>query len=287
MEVKQCRLCGHATLRHLYTANQQQILRCTTCHFVQVADKPSQEALSVIYERSYFQHSKYRDKATLEHEFMRRLELVRRYVPAGAGHRLLEVGCASGEFIQAAKSDYQMYGFDLSDFAAEQARQRNPEIADQIWSGRLEDQLSHEMHFDAVLVWDTIEHIWDPISSARQLLDYVKPEGYVFISTPAIDTLTGRLMGRFWYFMTPPEHLSFYSRQSLKWLFEKILNTNIIENQRMGKWANVSFILYKIRRVAPFLMPEWFIRLFEKQYLGKLAIYVPVNDIQYVVIQKR
>jgi len=53
------------------------------------------------------------------------------------------------------------------------------------------------------------EHLWDPAIVAKDLLQRLSPGEYLFISTPAIDAPVAKVLGKFWAFMTPPEHLSF------------------------------------------------------------------------------
>ena len=58
-------------------------------------------------------------------------------------------------------------------------------------------------------MFDTIEHIWNPREVITRLLDNIKPNGYLILSTPDAGSLTAKLLGKRWAFMTPPEHLSF------------------------------------------------------------------------------
>ena len=44
--------------------------------------------------------------------------------------------------------------------------------------------------------------------------------------------------------------------------------------------------MYKLRRVVPWF-PEVFEKIFRKGILRKLSLYVPTNDIAYVVVQKK
>lgn len=278
-----CRICQHETRPHLVNVRGYDLLRCPTCGFVQVRQEPDPAALNAIYQESYFSHNKYRDQKTLQAEEQRRLGLLRAHVPGGS--RVLEVGCGSGSFLSAAKAEFEMHGFDLSAAGVEIARRDNPELADRIWVGRLEEQDIPAEHFDAICAWDVIEHIWDPREMGRQLLRYLKPGGVLLLSTPNIGAPIARLMGKRWAFMTPPEHLSFFNRSSMQWLFNKALGAQIVLWRSLGKRANLGFILYKLRRVFP-LFPAMIPRLFETGFLAKLSVYVPTADIQYVIIRK-
>lgn len=280
-----CRLCGSKNLKALFTAKGFPVAQCQRCGFAQVTRAPNPAELETIYNEAYFGHNKYRDLRTLAVENARRLKLMQRYVPAGA--RALEAGCGSGFFLEAAANTYQMYGFDLSSVGIEQARERNPAFAKRIQQGTLENLPSFEdVSFDVICLWDTIEHIWQPLEALRGLFARLRPGGYLLFSTPDIGALTARLMGGRWAFMTPPEHLSFLNQRSTHYLAETALGHKIVFRASWGKQVNLGFLLYKVRRVLPALMPAALLRPFERPPLANLALYVPTADIQYVVIQK-
>jgi 2-polyprenyl-3-methyl-5-hydroxy-6-metoxy-1,4-benzoquinol methylase len=279
-----CRACAGTRLSPALHARGWSLERCADCGFVQVRDHPSDADFAAVYGDAYFGHSKYRDLDALNRENLRRLELLRRYVPKGA--KVLDAGCATGDFVVAAKGEYEMWGSDLSAFAIEQARAKSPELAERLWAGKLEDFGGRVPPMDAICLWDVIEHVWDPVDVARRLLGHLKAGGYLLLSTPSIDAPIARAMGKYWAFMTPPEHLGFFSGRSFRRFFDAAVPGTIVHRSRRGKWANVAFIAYKLRRVAPKLMPEAVVDWLGRSALGKLALYVPTQDIQYLVVRK-
>jgi 2-polyprenyl-3-methyl-5-hydroxy-6-metoxy-1,4-benzoquinol methylase len=186
-----CRVCKSGQISPAFAANGCTLLRCGDCGFVQVAQQPAAHTLAAIYQEAYFSHNKYRDEQTLLAENRRRLALVGRHLPLGA--RLLEAGCGAGDFLHAAKPLYDVYGFDLSEAGVSRARARNPELAERIWAGTLEDQALPGESFDGICLWDVIEHVWDPLAVMRQLVDYLKPGGKLLLSTPNIGAPAGVL----------------------------------------------------------------------------------------------
>lgn len=278
-----CRICGRGHLTALFEVRGHHLEQCHYCEFVQVREHPEPEELEAIYQETYFGHNKYRDEQTLRIENLRRLALLQEYVQEGS--QVLEAGCGDGSFIEEAKAMYDMSGFDLSAAGIEIAKARNPELTERLWVGQLEDQEIQENCFDAICMWDVIEHVWNPLEVSQNLLQFLKPNGILLISTPNIGAPIAQIMRKRWAFMTPPEHLSFLNKASMSELFEQQLNTEILRWQSLGKRANVGFIFYKARRVLP-LLPAFIPRLFEKAPLSKLSLYVPTGDIQYVAIRK-
>jgi len=281
-----CRLCQHEPINECFTVRGHRLARCPQCDFLQVVDQPSAEELRAIYSETYFAPSKYADEATLRAESDRRLNLLRQFVPPGKGKTVLDAGCATGHFISHAKHEYRFSGLELSESAVMIARQRNPELAGRIHVGSLDPLEWPEEQFDAICLWDVIEHMWDPLAVCRSLMARLTPGGHLLLSTPAADAPIARIMGRYWAFMTPPEHLSFFSRRSFDHLFRTALGAKVRSWRRMGKRANVGFLMYKLRRIFPMLVPEAAIRLFRRPALSSWAVYVPTGDVLYGVVQK-
>jgi len=95
-----------------------------------------------------------------------------------------------------------------------------------------------------------------------------------------------KICGKAWAFMTPPEHLGFFTKASIQELFLAQLKAKIIYLRQHGKWANLAFILYKINRVLPSLVPKFLLQIFNAVQAKRINIYVPSMDIHYLVIQR-
>jgi 2-polyprenyl-3-methyl-5-hydroxy-6-metoxy-1,4-benzoquinol methylase len=279
-----CRLCSSEELRFLYEVRGSTLDRCARCRFVQVREQPSAEELRAIYAGGYLGKGKYEDLTAQRRENERRLALLEQAgVPAGG--RVLEVGCATGEFIALAGERFDMWGLDLSPVAIDLARTKNPRFAAQIASGFIEEQAFQPAQFDAIVLWDVIEHLWDPRKVCHELVRYLRPGGTLLLSTPDIGAATARLMRNRWAFMTPPEHLGFFSTPSLEYLLEQDLGLRTTSSRSHGKWANVGFLAYKLRRVFP-VLPEAFVQGVRQSPLGAATLYVPTADVRYVAAKK-
>lgn len=279
-----CRICGCLSLTTYLTVGEETLDRCGGCGFVQVRREPSETMLREIYSGAYFAHSKYRDPRALALENTLRLAILDQILPASA--EVLDAGCSTGDFVATAKSRYLIHGIDISEYAISQARTANPEIAERLVAGRLEDSPYADHRFDAICLWDVIEHLWDPVPVVADLMARLKPGGCLFISTPAIDTPVARLSGAYWAFMTPPEHLGFFTRRSFEVLFQRRVPGRVLRFFRRGKWANVAFIGYKIGRIAPRWLPLWLLAPLGWPLVGRLNLYVPTGDVQYLVVRK-
>ena len=283
----QCRLCTSNQSALKFKVKDCALYQCPICQFVQVAQKPTEAEFRKIYSENYFSHSKYLDTDTQTEENRRRLNFTRAFIPESKKDcKILDFGCGCGDFIKYCSDFYEMWGYDFSETAVLKARENNPGISHRISFDLLEVKGWPMNHFDAIVMWDVLEHLWDPAEICNQMIEYLRPDGYLFLSTPNIGAFIARLMGKYWVFMTPPEHLGFFSAKSTDYLLENKMDCRIIKRKSLGKRVNIGFLLYKVRRIMPNLAPELLIRYFQMPSTERLAVYVPTMDIQYVAARK-
>ncbi len=275
-----CRLCAHPRLQTKWRLNAVTVGRCETCGFVQVKERPTPGQMKRLYAQGYFERGKYVDDLAWRLEQKRRLAWVGLCgVPRGA--RVLDAGCAAGDGLLFAKRHYEMWGQDISEQAVEMARAKNPELQDRLQAGPLEDADFPEGYFDAIVMWDVIEHLWDPKAALAHMSRLLRPGGRLCLSTPNLGSVAARLLGKRWAFMTPPEHLCFFDLNTM----QRLLADNGLEMthwRSKGKWVNTGFLLYKLGRVFPGLINPALQGFLRNGPLAKAVIYAPTFDVAYV-----
>jgi len=281
-----CRGCDSTSFKLItYIKSKWPLSRCNSCNTVQIQKKPSTKELEKIYSDSYFSKGKYGNDFAGKKEQERRLEFMRR---AGIknGSKVLDFGMATGEFISVMRDSYDVWGIDRSKDAVDVAKRAFPELSDRLFSGAIDNLAFPEGYFDAIVLWDVIEHLDAPKETLSQLKRLLVHDGYLFISTPNYGTLTAKLMGKRWHFMTPPEHLVFYDQASLIKMCSYIGMT-MQQWMTKGKWVNLGFLLYKLRRVMPAIMPQKLQMVISKSVIGRWCLYVPTGDIQYLAVKSK
>ncbi|MBR1257955.1 class I SAM-dependent methyltransferase [Bradyrhizobium sp. AUGA SZCCT0240] len=283
-ETAPCRVCGNRAAFE-FAVRGQKLFRCGGCGYLEVAPVPSQAALDEIYGRQYFEKTKYRNDDAQELEQDRRAKLL---LKAGIrpGSKVLDFGCATGEFIARIKKGHEAYGCDVSPDAIARSKALHPELETRLFVLTPGKSFPNNLpKMDAIVAWDVIEHLGDPLAVVQLLSAQLRPGGILAISTPDAGALIARLMGSRWAFMTPPEHLGFFNVAIMDRLFAREGMTRVLAMSR-GKWANVAFLAYKLRRVFPELLPESWIHRFGQSRFSRWCIYVPTRDVLYVVGQK-
>lgn len=136
---------------------------------------------------------------------------------------MLDVGCAKGNFLGAAReSGWQVKGVELSDYAAQRARaERGLDVFDGSLRVAIETGFVAPESFDVVTMWDTAEHLTEPLAVFRDCWSLLKPGGLLFVQTLNVDSDRAKKEGTGWHFFRPPKHLVYYGERTLKGYFER------------------------------------------------------------------
>lgn len=142
------------------------------------------------------------------------LKALKRHVAEG---RLLEIGCSTGFFLNAARLEFDCQGVEPSAWAAEIARER---FGLEVHSGSFETYEAGPTRFDAVAMIDVIEHVLDPRALLERTAALLRPGGVSYLVTPDISSLSARLMGPYWWGLRPA-HLTYFSPATLTRLLDE------------------------------------------------------------------
>jgi 2-polyprenyl-3-methyl-5-hydroxy-6-metoxy-1,4-benzoquinol methylase len=146
----------------------------------------------------------------------RRIKIVETYTSSG---KLLEVGCATGQWLKAMKEkNWDVYGIELSEFASKYARDK---FGLNVLTGRLKEQNLLNNYFDVVVMWDTIEHLINPMAELIEVNRILKKNGVLIIETQNVNSLHAKIKGKNWSEFKPPDHLNFFSQKTLSRFLEK------------------------------------------------------------------
>jgi len=219
-QVTQCLCCGSSQRDELFQHDGYHLQRCKKCHLAYLSDPPTDEELQRFYSFASNYHSDFATSPQAREEFIKRggcyLTYLSRYARSG---RLLDVGCSAGFFMKVARDQ----GWDVSglEYSSDSAQLGRDLYDFNIQIGALSSHHYQPNSFDAVTLWDVIEHLPDPLESLRQALELLVPGGHIALSTPNIDGLFPRLsylpgkLLNYWPHPAPPAHLSQFSVRTL------------------------------------------------------------------------
>ncbi|WP_445148487.1 class I SAM-dependent methyltransferase [Baekduia sp. Peel2402] len=130
-----------------------------------------------------------------------------------ASGRVLDIGCGYGYFrVALAEAGYEHDGLEVSAFARAVAQQT---YGYETYGGFLDDHWQDwGERYDAIVLFDLIEHLTDPEAFMKQVHHCLRPGGVVGIKTPNITCPEAQVFGP-WYHSLKREHLQFFSNDSL------------------------------------------------------------------------
>jgi len=215
------------------------ILRCHTCRFGFRPMRSSPEQLGELYRQMdpevYELELEGRDRTAQRH-----LRIVHQYVRAG---RLLDVGCASGLFLaHASRAGWEVTGIEPNEKLCEEAG-KNLDGKGKVQCATMETARL-EGRFDAITLWDVLEHVPDPVRFLLDCCRVLQLNGYLFLNVPDLDSREARILGKRWPLLLP-EHLNYFNRQSLQLCAEQATLTPVLFGRRRA-WFSLKYLAFRL-----------------------------------------
>lgn len=176
------------------------------------------------------------------------------YVAKGV---LLDVGCATGEFLNAAREfGYSVEGLELSKWSCEIARSKGLSIHRQ----RLKILAKKfPKKYNIITLFGVIEHFENPVEEINYIEKLLKPGGILLIWTGNVDSLPSKVLKKSWWYWQG-QHIQYFSEKSLNLLAKKSgikhISTKIYPFVAMRDLLDNSFSRYRFRKfIMNFLTP--------------------------------
>jgi 2-polyprenyl-3-methyl-5-hydroxy-6-metoxy-1,4-benzoquinol methylase len=202
--------------RKLYDKHGFTMRRCACCRLELINPRPTDEWIQKRYQflsDTYFLHPFKVASDFRAARFDLELSLLE---PAHG--RLLDVGCADGAFVVAAKGrGYQASGIDIMQSAIEFGRS---ESGLDLECGDFTDGHLQGDSYDVVTMWATLEHLDQPAAFLDEAQRVLRPGGLLAVSVPNIASLTHRLLRRRDRYVSV-EHLNYFSPNVLSTILRR------------------------------------------------------------------
>lgn len=208
-----CRICQKNSLRKRFeqvsdslTGEVFSILDCPHCVLLQTFPQPENLV------RYYSDYHGERHGFTAEFRAWRQASMLGQ----GDGKKVLDIGCGSGTFLQAAiRRSWQAFGTEL-----------NPQTAQakklEVWENLAQVKANYGAEFfDAVTLWHSLEHFSNPAEILSEVSQILKKDGVLLISVPNVESFQARFFRENWWHIDVPRHLFHFSPESLTLLLEK------------------------------------------------------------------
>ncbi len=205
---------AHFSARRLPDGVHHRIVRCRRCRLVRSDPVLGPAAMAELYRASTFDYAEELDG--LSSTYGAALDRVAALVPARGA--LLDIGCGSGFVLSLARDRgwESVRGVEPSADAIDHAA---PEIRALIECDLMRPGLFGAESFDAVTLFQVLDHMPDPLELLRETLRILKPGGAILAFNHDVSAYSARVMGE----RSPiidVEHTYLYSPPTMRALFE-------------------------------------------------------------------
>jgi SAM-dependent methyltransferase len=244
-----CLLCGGGDARRLFVKGGKTFLRCRACGLEWLDPMPTSAEIDAYYEWAY-REGIYAPYA--EADDIRRLIAAHRFEviqPLARPGRWLDVGCATGHFLeQAAGAGMTAEGLDVSPGAIDRARARGLTAH----RARVEE-FRPGAPYDTITAFDVIEHLLDPRGFLDRLRGWLAPGGTLVLTLPDVASVYPRLlMRRHWFYYLPSDHLYYFDPRTIRRLLGE-QGFGVQRVMRAYKPLTIRYIVPQLRIFNPLL----------------------------------
>jgi 2-polyprenyl-3-methyl-5-hydroxy-6-metoxy-1,4-benzoquinol methylase len=215
-----CPTCGAAAETSELAKDHMVVVRCGVCDLVYVNPTFDEEHYQRVYASTEYQEI-VRELGISSHDYRvgrfgtERVALMETLVRRrdDAPVRYLDVGCSTGFVVEAAAArGWSATGIDLNPSAIAFGTSRGLDLR----TVALEDAGFAPGTFDAISLFDVLEHLLAPARTLRTCIDLLTPGGILFLYVPNYDSASRLLMGAAAHFIWPTHHLNYYTPATLR-----------------------------------------------------------------------
>ncbi len=219
------------------------IYQCRDCRLIYSGQRPSTEDLHQLY-------AQVEDEVYLKEEAGRVKTFEKALLDLNAlcpdKGKLFEFGSYTGVYLELAKAQgWEVSGVELSDWARGIAQnKRGLSLFKSI------DEIKHPRQnaFDAVVLWDVIEHVHDPSAMVAEASRLLKPGGMLGLSTMVLDSVSASLLKSKYPFLMEM-HLIYFTRPTLIRLLET-QGFDICQFNRHARYVSWGYLANKMPQLS-------------------------------------
>jgi SAM-dependent methyltransferase len=244
-----CLLCGGIRCSPLVEAPDRTrgsaglwfvIVQCQDCGLCFTNPRPSLNSIGAFYQAGYRPHHLPENRKTRRWwSGWRRANNERKVLNWHGEGRLLDFGCGSGAFLERMHlQGWKVTGLDLSTTVVRNIR---TDLGLFALTGSLPHPALSDASFDVITMWQSLEHVHNPLEVLRAARRLLVPGGKLIVSVPNIDSLPFRWFGQAWSGLDLPRHLTHFAPWTLRLMLNRAgFHTGRIHMVRRSGWLRAS-----------------------------------------------
>jgi SAM-dependent methyltransferase len=223
-----CVACGGTEAEAQFEKFGFSFSMCGQCASLFQTPRPTIEAFEAFYrdsESSRFWAEEFFPavaEARRERIFRPRVQRLAELCAAKGGtvDRLIEIGSGYGIFLEEWRNRFaetQLLAVEPSRHLAAECRKKGFEVIEAV----AEHVGGYDGYADLVVCFEVLEHVHGPLAFIKTLARFVRPGGYVFISSLCADGFDIQMLWDRSNSIFPPHHINFLSVSGFRRLFDR------------------------------------------------------------------
>lgn len=286
----ECKVCGSGSITKRFSIFEtRSICKCNGCMVEFLDPQLNDEELTKLYSETYY--TPWGLAGSAENEALKRmkiatfnlrLDLVQTFVPKG---KLLDVGCATGYLLEAAKEKgFDVYGVEFSEYSSQLAKQKFGN--EKIHNGILETSPFATNFFDVITMFDLIEHVRIPQVVLEKAKSLLSDNGVIMISTPDTGSTSHSLMGKKWTHYKL-EHFFYFNKASMNLAADRS-GLKVVHYERSKKALTLNYMYLQFKTYKHWLFTPISSMLYAvaSKKLREHNFYFPIGEMTVVLKKK-
>ncbi|WP_221389591.1 class I SAM-dependent methyltransferase [Dyadobacter sp. NIV53] len=224
--LKDCPVCHASSFSNYlnvedYTVSHKEftIQQCNSCYFLFTNPRPSQEEIGRYYQSDEYisHHDESKNMMSKVYTSVRdytiggKVKMINSL--SGKKGTLLDIGCGTGNFIQACKENgWNITATEPDNGARDIAEKR---VGEYIFE-TINDKNLEGKSFDIITLWHVLEHVHLLNETVDWLAKHLNPDGKIIIAVPNPQSHDAEKYGRFWAAYDVPRHLYHFTKTTMK-----------------------------------------------------------------------
>ncbi len=229
-KLEQCIICGNKEFSeylkgtdYFLTQEKFTIVKCNKCDFIFVNPRPDVQEIGKYYKsEEYISHSNNKNgllnkvyHIIRKRNHGKKYELISNFKSNG---KLLDIGCATGEFLNyVKKNNWETVGIEPDSDAREFAKTAyNLNVQPEVYLNELKSE-----SFDIITMWHVLEHVHELKERLEQIQRLLVKNGVAIIAVPNAACYDSKIYSEYWAGYDLPRHIYHFTQETIIKLFER------------------------------------------------------------------
>ena len=229
-KIESCFICGNKEFLnyldckdHFLSQENFKIIKCKNCGFKFINPRPDQNEIGKYYQsEEYISHSgNKKGLVNFVYQIVKNYTIPKKFIlinKYSKGKTILDVGCATGEFLNLFKlRKWKTYGIEPNEKARDFAiKNLGLDVFEENEIKKFENN-----NFDVITMWHVLEHVHNLNERVGEIKRILKNDGILFLALPNPESFDAKYYKEYWAGYDVPRHLYQFNNMNVKELFDK------------------------------------------------------------------